>query len=516
MRLVNTSDPRVFKEVVATDTEPYAILSHCWVQDPDQKEVSYQQVLAKSYSEESLGWQKIAECCSIAKTRNLDWAWIDTCCIDKTSSAELSETINSMYAWYERAAECYVFLHDFHGSYLPSLEKVDREDHWRGSLSDETIADVESFFDCRWFKRGWTLQELLAPQSVRFFNSRYKFVGTRLELAGIIAYAANMDARYLTQQLKINDASIAERMSWACARATTRPEDLAYSLLGIFDVNIPPIYGEGEKAFLRLQLEIIKKSDDESIFAWDLGKHDPNGAGILAPSPSAFAGSRYVRRVPAGYTDSQARFMSTNKGIEFRFRKIFLVMGLMTIKFGPGTGHRRRDKSKALSASLMMIPSARIVVKILLFCERSGGQMEDIYLHLQLQDNRWFRTSVKPTKTNSIKRFIRRVIATVGQLHSVQVAYSAQQPTSLKSDADWLEALSWTILRVSINNCMPFLFYTAAFWLHLMLDADWILVWGLLMLSVMFWGSPPAALTAVLLGVTSMFRSQADLYSHSV
>lgn len=509
MRLLSTADSRTFKEVVTADIELYAILSHCWIQGPYQNEVSYQQLLAERYSKDSLGWQKIAECCSIAKQRKIDWVWIDTCCIDKSSSAELSETINSMYGWYERASECYVFLHDFYGSTLPPLEQMDGEDRWKRKLCDGTIADVESFVDCRWFKRGWTLQELLAPRSVIFFNSKYEIVGTRSELAGIIAHATNIDVRYLTRQLKIKNASIAERMSWACGRATTRPEDMAYSLLGIFDVNIPPMYGEGERAFLRLQLEIIKQSDDESIFAWDLDNYNPNGTGILAQSPNAFSRSRHIRRFPADCTDSQARFMSTNKGIEFRYRKVFLIMGLMTLHFGHGMGPERRDERDALSTPLMTIPTVRIVVDILLFCEGYGGQHADIYLHLLLKDNNWYRIAVKSHKTNRIKRLFRRAIATVGQIHTVQVAYTMQQSTDLTSNVDWRRLiLSWTTLRILINNFLPFLFYAAALLLHVTINADWILVWGLLTLSVTFWGFGPASVTAILLGVFGMFGTE--------
>lgn len=169
---------------------------------------------------------------------------MDTCCIDKSSSAELSEAINSMYTLYKKSYLCIVYLDDVDGAW------------W----------DFELKYS-RWFTRGWTLQELIAPRVLLFFDKHWKFIKTKDSIATLLAEITGID----TKVLRTGDTkgiSVAAKMSWAAKRTTTRPEDLAYSLMGIFDVNMPTIYGEGDKAFIRLQEEIMKKSNDQSLFAW--------------------------------------------------------------------------------------------------------------------------------------------------------------------------------------------------------------------------------------------------------
>lgn len=170
---------------------------------------------------------------------------MNTCCIDKRSSAELSEAINSMYKWYAGAEVCFAYLSDYFEFGFSTFE---------GS---------------RWFRRGWTLQELLAPRKVLIFDATWSELGTRNILKHVIAKTTGIDIRALQGYWKIQDEfSIVQKMSWAAMRETTRREDLAYCLLGIFDINIPIIYEEGNKAFQQLQLEIMKFSEDQSLFAW--------------------------------------------------------------------------------------------------------------------------------------------------------------------------------------------------------------------------------------------------------
>ena len=190
------------------------------------------------------GYWKILQACSRARRDGLEWLWADTNCIDKTSSAELSEAINSMYEWYRNSTVCYAYLADVRG----------RSPHELPSS--------------RWFTRGWTLQELLAPRHVVFFSREWTGIGTKKHLVGLLSEITGIGETYLARLDGILGASIAHRMSWVSNRTTTRPEDIAYCMLGIFDVNMPLIYGEGSKAFSRLQEEIIKVSDDHSIFAW--------------------------------------------------------------------------------------------------------------------------------------------------------------------------------------------------------------------------------------------------------
>ena len=192
---------------------------------------------------------KIRDCCVFARVNGYRYAWVDTCCIDRTSSAELSEAINSMYEWYSQAAICYAFLEDVDDSENP------RAPHSR-------------FRRSRWFKRGWTLQELIAPAEVLFLSRDWQILGTKDTLADVIEEITGIDRDVLTHRRSLDSVSVARRMSWSARRETTREEDEAYSLMGIFGVHMPTIYGEGRKAFVRLQREILEHCPDQSIFAW--------------------------------------------------------------------------------------------------------------------------------------------------------------------------------------------------------------------------------------------------------
>ncbi|KAI5364627.1 Putative heterokaryon incompatibility [Septoria linicola] len=218
MRLINTTTLEL-KFFIGSKIPDYAILSHCWGDDevPLQEfESSTDKIGPKS--------KKIRDCCELAVKDGLDWAWVDTCCIDKTSKV------------------CYAFLDD-----VPE----------NGSLAE-----------CRWFTRGWTLQELLAPELVRFYDQSRRNVGNKSELSQQLERATGVRRQYIQGDASVHVASIAQRMSWAAHRSTTREEDIAYCLMGVFDVNMPLLYGEGSKAFLRLQEHIIAQSEDESMFCW--------------------------------------------------------------------------------------------------------------------------------------------------------------------------------------------------------------------------------------------------------
>ncbi|EIW51976.1 uncharacterized protein TRAVEDRAFT_86572, partial [Trametes versicolor FP-101664 SS1] len=185
----------------------------------------------------------------IAREAGYRLVWIDSCCIDKASSSELSEAINSMFEWYSEADVCYAYLAD-----VPDDE-------------DPRLLD-SVFRESRWHRRGWTLQELIAPERVIFLSCTWRFLGTKTGLASTLEQITNVDFAILTGRTTLTSISVAKRMSWAATRWTTRVEDRAYSLLGLFGVHMSPIYGEGANAFLRLQEEIIKTIPDQSIFAW--------------------------------------------------------------------------------------------------------------------------------------------------------------------------------------------------------------------------------------------------------
>lgn len=251
MRLLNTSTFR-FREFQGPRTVRYAILSHTWVEG---EEISYRDFLHVDLDPARTtrsGFQKVQGACKTAVRDGVEWIWIDTVCIDKTSSAELSEAINSMYAWYQEATHCYAYLSD-----VPDVELSGRD-------------SLRYFRESRWFTRGWTLQELIAPRRITFYSQSWKKIGHRSDkfILGTISSVTGIPTSILTGKETLNHISLAKKMSWAARRITTRVEDMAYCLLGIFDVNMPLLYGEGNKAFARLQEEIIKTSNDHTIFCW--------------------------------------------------------------------------------------------------------------------------------------------------------------------------------------------------------------------------------------------------------
>ena len=263
MRLLHTTKIEL-SESFDADIPPYAILSHRW----GKTEVTFQD-LERCKAEGPASYDKISHCCALASLHGYKWVWIDTCCIDKSSSAELSEAINSMYRWYEESKECYVYLDD-----------VSKD-------------DMDKFGSSEWFKRGWTLQELLAPGKLYFYDKRWRYVGSKQSLRKEIALATNIPEPTVENFVPYW-VSVAARLSWASKRKTSRIEDIAYCLMGLFEINMPLLYGEGSKAFTRLQHEIVKNSDDESIFAWTDTVSIPRG--LFAPSPAAFANSGDVVR----------------------------------------------------------------------------------------------------------------------------------------------------------------------------------------------------------------------------
>ncbi|KAK4610699.1 Vegetative incompatibility protein HET-E-1 [Fulvia fulva] len=267
------------------DQDEYAILSHTWAQD----EVTFQDLAHLSAAKRKAGFWKIQKCCEQAKRDGFKWAWVDTCCIDKSSSAELQEAIDSMFDWYANAAHCY--------AYLPDV-----------GLGKGDVADKDGFIESRWFSRGWTLQELIAPGLLTFYGRDWCYPGPRIELKWLIAKRTGIPQGLLisgpiSQDSRavrsLNHYSIAQRMSWASERQTTRVEDRAYSLLGLFGVAMPMLYGEGRQAFMRLQEEIVRISRDLSIFAWErpkmsihqnhISKRDEDARlSLLTPSPDFF------------------------------------------------------------------------------------------------------------------------------------------------------------------------------------------------------------------------------------
>ncbi|KLP09253.1 beta transducin-like protein [Fusarium fujikuroi] len=250
----------------------YVIRSHTWIEG---QEVTLQDMQNNKGTERS-GYTKIKQACALALENGYGYAWVDTCCIDKTSSAELSEAINSMMSWYERSEICYTYL-----------------------------ADVQP---------GTNIHE---PES--------SFAKIRNDIVDLITQITGIDQTYLSApptstdcrlQSRLHVASIAEKMSWASKHKTTRIEDTAYCLLGIFGINMPLLYGEGTNAFLRLQEEIMKRSDDQTILAWYLPEDAPDESGVLTTSLAAFANCKDF--IPCDVGMPTPPFQITNKGLRMK------------------------------------------------------------------------------------------------------------------------------------------------------------------------------------------------------
>lgn len=268
MRFINTTTLR-FEEIADSEIgedfphNQYAILSHRW--GAAAEEVSYADINESRGFQVKPGYAKLKGFCHLAASLGYRYGWDDTCCINKGDLNELSEAINSMFRWYTVSDLCIVYLED-------------------------VGPGKKDLMDSAWFDRGWTLQELIAPKRAAFYDCNWTFLGMKNDLSKSLSFKTGIPLEVLSHAASPSSCSVAQRMSWAAKRTTTRVEDRAYSLLGIFGVNMPQIYGEREKAFRRLQQAIVQQGKDESIFAWSM-LSGQDIAGLYAPSIEAFAES---------------------------------------------------------------------------------------------------------------------------------------------------------------------------------------------------------------------------------
>jgi hypothetical protein len=314
MHLINAATKKLECFQMGRSVPPYAILSHTW----SARETTLQEFLAienrswdSTQTRELASYSKINGTCEQALRDGIAYIWIDTCCIDKTSSAELDMSINSMFRWYRQAKVCYAYLSDV----LVNIQSLPQH----GNILNTAEKDIA---ESRWFTRGWTLQEFIAPSRLEFFSAAWIPLGEKSSMLPLLERVSGVHADAL-QGVSLNRFSIAERMSWASKRITTAVEDIAYCLLGIFDVNMPLVYGEGEKAFVRLQEEIMKDSEDQSLFAWGslpLTSNcntcsKPNRTSIFAQHPIQYANSSSIRAsCLADHPDEPYRL--TNIGVQ--------------------------------------------------------------------------------------------------------------------------------------------------------------------------------------------------------
>ncbi|KAK5167843.1 uncharacterized protein LTR77_007542 [Saxophila tyrrhenica] len=319
----------------------YAILSHTW--GPD--ELTFDDIRLDVVPRKQ-GYKKIEYACQQAWKDDYHYVWIDTVCIDKRSSAELSEAINSMFRWYRSASVCYAYLSDVKldsagfedpstagspnerppcpESNIHSLTEGARAifgslskmppgpENNMNSLPESSRA---SFEQSAWFTRSWTLQELIAPEKVSFFDCHWERLGDKEALAQSIERATGVDVAVILSSELLPTRSVARRMSWAAKRKASREEDQAYSLLGLFEIAMPMLYGEGgKKAFIRLQEEIIRSSAaaDHSILAWMPDDPKLPREELLSPHPYGF---RYARDIVSWRSQYGEVFEGSNQGL---------------------------------------------------------------------------------------------------------------------------------------------------------------------------------------------------------
>ena len=286
-----------------------------------------------------------------------------------------------MYRWYHGSAVCYAYLSDV---------------EWK---PQDVEASRKAFKQSLWFTRGWTLQELLAPNSVTFLDRNWVDFGCKMDLANEISEATGIRHEHLSDW---HGACIATKMSWVSKRVTSRLEDMAYCMLGLFDVNMPLLYGEGNKAFVRLQLEIIKKSDDESIFAWTTSS--PTVCGMLALEPSCFAQSGDIV-IHAERTKKRFPYVMTNQGLEFQ---------------APYVGSVRRGERYSLTNNTLSIA---------LNCWRGGPKCPlSVTITLARQGSFWQRMECDRLElSNSVKDSIYDYTSKFEQVKSTVLIYVPQQ-----------------------------------------------------------------------------------------
>lgn len=281
---------------------PYAILSHCWVgrevvfDDFDAVSKNRLRSLIQANSmpktvgsvenvdngNEASIYKIAGACAQVPVTSGIRYIWIDTICTNKHDSRELSSALNSMFNWYHNAAMCYVYIYDV---------------TW--NEADDLNGSRQQFLQSKWFTRGWTLQELIAPKHVQFYDRDWRLIGSKQTLMDQIAEATGIARDHLIEDFRT--ASIAQKMSWLSRRTTSLIEDRAYCMLGLFGVFLDARYGRGADEFLRLQREIFISTPagtifDESMFAWQTDLIETSG--LLAPAPSCFRDSGHVRFLP--------------------------------------------------------------------------------------------------------------------------------------------------------------------------------------------------------------------------
>ncbi|KAF8843065.1 hypothetical protein BDN67DRAFT_964969 [Paxillus ammoniavirescens] len=314
----NLSREEAIRNIVAQMLK-YAILSHRWFH---KGEPNFQAMVSKEGLDDLPGYEKLVKFYRRAEELGCSLAWADTCCIDKTSSAELEEAIRSMFKWYRNSEVCIVHL--------------------------ANSAQPTHFQHDEWFTRGWTLQELLAPTRLKFYGADWMPLSDcrndkeNDEIMGAISRVTGINRRAL-RYFSPGLLDVREKMLWASNRRTTRVEDVAYCLIGIFNVSMPIAYGEGRRAFRRLMEAIVQDCREWQIFAW-AGPHSPYTA-AFPESPSGYrvlseeassALSPRIRPIHRPWNPGYPFYTMTKRGLEI---EVLLVEMMMHIRREPLEGH---------------------------------------------------------------------------------------------------------------------------------------------------------------------------------
>lgn len=306
---------RLDPQEYARDLFKFAIFSHRW----GDHEPTFQDMASKVLPRPILsgpGYDKLCRLCEKAQTDFLcRYVWSDTCCINKESSSELEEAIRSMYRWYSLAHVCIVYL-----GYALTVDDFDRDP---------------------WFTRGWTLQELLAPNALRFYGKDWHPICPEVHaphgdkdnevIARAITRVTGIPEIYV-RRFDPSCELVAEVMTWSAKRKTTRMEDRAYALLGLFNITIPIAYGEGHRAFYRLMVALANECRTPAFFAW-AGRHS-DYSNALPASSACYArlgpdAQDVVRRGDTGHPSYEV----TKLGVVVKFL-VFRVRRRLTLRGG--------------------------------------------------------------------------------------------------------------------------------------------------------------------------------------
>jgi hypothetical protein len=371
MHLLNTTTLRLSH--FFNSVPNYAILSHTWTNE----EVTFENIHTTD-AVSKVGYPKLFGACTQARNDGFEWLWVDTCCVDHKSSAEISEAVNSSYKYFWLAEKCYVYLSD---------------------------VPARTFVEAAWFVRSWTLQELLAPSVIEFYDQEWVLLGTKSSLVKDISETTSIETKFLLNRTTLRNASIGQIFAWAAKRTSTRPEDVAYSLLGLIGLSMPLFYGEGkQRAFRRLQLKIIKESTDHTIFAWEAPSSRKSEAcalqlddytSILAPSPVYFAlhtAQTFVHRMPS-LPHLENSYVVTNNGIRISlpcYRSESYPrekLGLLNCCTSPTRiAAIRLRKTKHLGNEYVRVPGSRMVY-VTPSQERSA-EVVDMFLYAGLEQGK--------------------------------------------------------------------------------------------------------------------------------